>query len=333
MKMIYKKTTISVVMSVYNEPLEWLKESIESIINQTYKNFEFIIINDNSLDQKLSNFLNYYKNKYSNIVLIENPENLGLTKSLNIGLKAARGTYVARMDADDISLPNRLETQLDFMSHNAEIFLIGSGTYNIDQDGKIIKNCNPIIEENKLKKKLLKKNCICHSTIFFKNKENCFYREKFLYAQDYDFYLRLIYEKRRILNIPEKLIKYRINPHAITYSNRAKQKLFGVKALEFYFQNLHYGNDDYNAFDQSSILSIDIETTENPIVLQVQIANHFLFGNYQLVKSYCKKYFKYHGIFNKFLIYYILSFSNTKIINGIRRLNLFDQVSTKQIQK
>lgn len=320
-------------MSVYNEPFDWLQESIESIINQTYDDFEFIIINDNPLNQNLSKFLKKYHDKYSRIVLIENPKNLGLTRSLNIGLKFAKGKYIARMDADDISLPIRLELQLDFMKKNTHFFLIGSGTYNIDQDGNIVKFCSSVIQEKKLKKKILKKNCIRHSTIFFKNEGEFFYRDKFLYSQDYDFYLRLICGEKRILNIPERLVKYRINPWAITYSNKAKQRLFAVKALDFYFQKIKYGKDDYRKFNQNDIISLDIETSIDPKVLQELIINNLLFGDFHHVRKYCKKYFRRYGTFNKMLIYFMLSYSNIKILNLIRKINLFDQVSTKQMKR
>jgi len=91
-------------MSVYNEPLDWLKSSIGSILNQTFREFEFIIINDNPARQELRDVLQSYKNQDERIRIIENLENLGLTESLNKGLAEAKGKYIARMDGDDISL-------------------------------------------------------------------------------------------------------------------------------------------------------------------------------------------------------------------------------------
>ena len=109
---------ISVIMSVYNEPLDWVQESIDSILQQTFGNFEFIIINDNPNNKELFDFLITNKIKDNRIIIINNDENIGLTKSLNKGLERAKGEYIARMDADDISLPERLEKQINFLNTN-----------------------------------------------------------------------------------------------------------------------------------------------------------------------------------------------------------------------
>ncbi len=327
-----KNPAISVVMPVYSEPLAYLEKSISSILQQTFCDFEFIIVNDNPLRKELSDLLKSYVSKDNRVVLIENQINMGITKSLNIGLKKATGKYIARFDSDDISLPNRLKVQYNFMRENPQFYLIGSGTYNIDKDGNIIQSRAPIIEEDKLKKEILRKNSICHSTVFFNNDGQFFYRDKFIYAQDYDFFLRLLNDGKRFINIPQKLVKYRINPQAISYSNKAKQKLFANKALEFYFENLLSKSDSYGLFNPNDILSINLEKSTNPIVLKEQIINNFLFSNYRKVRKYCFKYFKHHGFFNLLIAYFILSFCGDRLINLLRKKNIFDQVSNKQMK-
>jgi glycosyltransferase involved in cell wall biosynthesis len=328
-----RKPIITVLMSVYNEPLAWIKESIESILNQTFKDFEFIIVNDNPESNDLNKILKFYNKNFDQIILVNNKSNIGLTASLNIGLQRASGDYIARMDADDISSIFRLETQLNFIKNNKDFFLIGAGTQHIDQLGEIVHTPDTITDEKKLKKKLLSKNALCHSTIFFRNDGKIYYRNKFVYAQDYDFYLRLISLNKRMINIPTRLVKYRINPNATTYRNKAIQKLFAEKALQFYHQRINFGSDNYDSFDETKILSIDIKTTKNPIVLREEIINNFLFGNFKIVRQYCKKYFRYHGFFSKIIIYYILSYTGNKFINLLRRTKLFDQVSTMQLKK
>lgn len=117
---------VSVIMSVYKEPVEWLHESIDSILNQTFTDFEFIIICDNpSYDEGIA-LLYAYKEKDHRIVLIENEKNLGLTKSLNKGITVAKGDFIARMDADDISLPERFEKQMSLLEKHPEIGVCGS---------------------------------------------------------------------------------------------------------------------------------------------------------------------------------------------------------------
>ena len=121
--------TISVIMSVYNTNKSFLAEAIESILNQTYPNFEFIIIDDNSTDGSLS-IIEQYMSKDDRIVLIKNKTNIGLTKSLNKGLKLAKGQYIARMDADDVSLPDRFKQQIEYMENNSHVTVIGGIAYS-----------------------------------------------------------------------------------------------------------------------------------------------------------------------------------------------------------
>lgn len=205
---------ISVLMSVYNGK-KYLQKSIESILNQTFSNFEFIIINDASIDNSLEIIKSFSD---SRIVILNNSENLGLTKSLNIGLKQASGKYIARLDADDLSFENRLEKQLSFIKKN-NLSLIGSSAILIDElgneIGKKIKPENP----TEIKFHLLLKNPFLHSSLFFK-KEDIekigYYDEKFIFAQDYDLVSRLSHSGFNLGNISEPLIKYRIQKNSIT---------------------------------------------------------------------------------------------------------------------
>ncbi|MDD4353774.1 MAG: glycosyltransferase family A protein, partial [Candidatus Nanoarchaeia archaeon] len=128
-----KNHRISVIMSAYNTE-RYIAEAIESILNQTFKDFEFIIIDDGSTDDSLKIIKRYVK-KDRRIKLIHNKKNIGLTKSLNKGLKIAKGQYIARMDADDISLPQRFQIQYDFLEKNKDIFLIGTTAFLIDDKG------------------------------------------------------------------------------------------------------------------------------------------------------------------------------------------------------
>ena len=107
---------ISVVMSVYNEKIEWIKDSVKSILGQSYTNIEFIIVIDNpGLDREVKEYLENTAKTDGRVVLLQNKENVGLAKSLNRGIAAANGAYIARMDADDISEKNRLDLQIQIM--------------------------------------------------------------------------------------------------------------------------------------------------------------------------------------------------------------------------
>ena len=134
MQPISKTPAISVLMSVFNSD-KYLHEAIDSILKQTFTDFEFIIINDASTDSSVNIIKSYNDIR---IVLIENETNIGLTNSLNKGIKRATGKYIARMDADDIALPFRFAEQFSFMELHAEIGICGTWVETFNEKGKIV---------------------------------------------------------------------------------------------------------------------------------------------------------------------------------------------------
>ncbi len=131
-----KVPRVSVLMSVYNGE-RFLRDSVESILGQTFTDFEFLILDDGSTDSTCE-ILEEYANKDARIVLVRNDRNLGLTRSLNKGLRLVRGEYLARQDADDISLPKRLEMQVKFLDAHPEVGVVGSALEIIDENGNTI---------------------------------------------------------------------------------------------------------------------------------------------------------------------------------------------------
>ena len=129
---------VSVLMSIYNERIEWIKQSVESILNQTYKDFEFIIVIDNpEMDLECRKYLEKRTYEDARIKLIWNEKNIGLAQSLNKGIKIAKGEYLARMDADDISLSDRLEMELEYLN-KTKCDLVSTNKINIDENDNII---------------------------------------------------------------------------------------------------------------------------------------------------------------------------------------------------
>lgn len=219
---------ISVIMAVYNAE-KYLNECIESILNQTYKDFEFIIIDDCSTDRSFS-IIQEYAKKNKKIKVINNKENLGLTKNLNKALLLSKGKYIARMDADDISESTRFERQIKFLEENQDIDIVGSFCTDIDEEGnKIGERKNPITHEDILKV-LPKVNPVAHPTVMMRKKslnkiDN--YKEKFKKCQDYDLWFRAAANGLKMHNIPEYLFKYRIND---SYTSR---KSFEYRKIDF----------------------------------------------------------------------------------------------------
>ena len=219
---------ISIIMSTYKEEETLLRESIESILNQTFKDFEFIIIldyPDNNLHKKI---IEEYSKIDNRIRFFVNEKNLGLTGSLNRGLSLAKGEYIARMDADDISLPYRLERQLEYIKKN-QYDLIGGITQMIDEDGNSIYSIQKVPTDfNKIKKALRYGQCIAHPT-WLGRKEvfDCLngYRNIPL-CEDFDFTLRVVLNGFKISNLNETVLKYRMTKNSISRNNLYDQYLY-----------------------------------------------------------------------------------------------------------
>ena len=206
---------ISVVMSVYNAE-KYLKESIESILNQTFKNFEFIIINDGSTDRSLEIIENYAK-KDDRIVVISR-ENRGLITSLNEGIEKAKGKYIVRMDADDISLPNRCKKQIEFMEKNSDIAISGSAAIVFRDDKESLWRVYE--DEKMIKAELLFSSPFIHPSVIMRRdlicKYNLLYDKSYIHAEDLELWNRMSRYGLKMANINKPLLKYRDTPNSVT---------------------------------------------------------------------------------------------------------------------
>lgn len=219
---------ISVIMSLYNENLKLISEAIESILGQTYKDFEFIIINDNPENSDIETAVKKYIKNDNRILYEKNGSNIGLAESLNKALLLCKGEYVARMDGDDISDLHRLEKEIAYMKFHPECDVVCSGVITIDEDGKRTgKNLYRPKNDKVLMKNLKYGNPIVHPTTMIKKKtiiEINGYNE-LLAAQDYDLWLRILYQGGIFHYIDEELLYYRIRKKSTTISCSAVQSL------------------------------------------------------------------------------------------------------------
>lgn len=220
---------VSVVMSVYNESKEELIESITSILNQTYKNLEFIIVIDNFNNLEAINIIEDFKKQDERVKILINNKNEGLAVSLNRGIKEAKGIYIARMDADDISFIDRLEKQINYLEKNKDIVLLGTGAEVIDEERNLIRFICPETDFLKIKKKMKYMSCFIHPSVVFKKEifEKLEGYRKFPCAQDYDFFSRILDLGYKVENLPEKLIYYRVRRNNLTNKKRLLQVLLG----------------------------------------------------------------------------------------------------------
>ena len=262
---------ISVVMSVYNGG-KYLEDSIKSILTQTFQDFEFIIINDTSTDNT-EEILKIFDDP--RIKIITNDQNIGLTRSLNKGIQLARGIYIARMDADDISLPHRFETQVHFLEKNPDYALVGSSYYQIDKDNKIHTLINVLTDNIQIKQGLTKQNWFGHGSVMMRKdvfREVGGYDERFKLAQDYDLWLRIA-AGHKMANIEEPLYKWRVTKSGISVEKEAEQKYYAnlaileAKKRDHLKTTRHDTQHSYNTLQTKPLVSVIVPTYNRPGML------------------------------------------------------------------
>lgn len=232
---------ISIIMSVYNSE-RYIKEAVESVLGQTFGDFEFIIIDDGSTDSSVEILQGFHDER---IVFVRNDTNIGLTKSLNKGLQLASGEYIARLDADDISSPLRLEKQGQYLDSHPEVGLVASAVQYIGPDDQELGVQRiPVLD---FAKALLDAEfCWEHSSSMFR--AQCIdvvgpYRPEFQYAQDYDLWLRLV-ERYEVAVLPEALVKKRLHPAAISTRTRLAQRGYVLLAIDLAKQRRSAGSEE-----------------------------------------------------------------------------------------
>ena len=242
--------TISVIMSVFNGE-RFLRQAIDSILKQTFKDFEFIIINDGSLDNS-ANIVRSFKD--SRIILINEVQNKGLTHRLNHGLSLAHGKYIARMDADDISLPTRFEKQFNFLESHQDIGFLGTNGFYIDEAGKKQNSFMHYEKDLNIRWGILFNSQFIHSSIMFRRSLlplSGKYREDQKYAQDYEFISRCLRHTGGA-NLMEKLVLWRKTSRNISTQKNAEQQKFGTQTAMSNI-NLLFGNDFVTEHDEALV--------------------------------------------------------------------------------
>ena len=206
---------ISIIMPVLNGE-KYLAEAIGSILNQTFTDFEFIIINDGSTDGTEGIIKSFDDQR---IVYIDNGKNLGLAASFNIGIDAAKSKYIARMDADDISLPERFAEQFSFMERKPHVGIIGSSIILINEKGEKITIHKRPGRHLEIKYSSLFSTPMYHPTVMGRAEvfKSYHYQETFSNSEDYELWSKLLFNTDiKFVNITDPLLKYRIYPQSFT---------------------------------------------------------------------------------------------------------------------
>lgn len=244
------KPMLTVIMPVYNAE-KYLQKAIKSVLNQSFVDFNLIIVNDGSSDNSQA-IIEQFNDK--RLTLIINKKNKGLIVSLNEAVKLAKGKYIARMDADDICLPERFEKQITFLEKNPEIAVLATKIELINPENESIgfwdldQNTNTPQE---IKKMMAKSNCIAHPSIVIKTEiaQKYLYSKKQKASEDWDLWLRLLADNQKIAKLNEVLLKYRIHKNSVTQSFKKKQtaerKSIFVKTNFLIHQTLQFKINQY----------------------------------------------------------------------------------------
>jgi glycosyltransferase involved in cell wall biosynthesis len=217
-----KIPTLSVIMPAYNAE-SYIREAVNSVLNQTYQDFELIIIDDASTDSTvkiIKKFVKKYPEKIKFVELKVN-QNCGGDKSANAGLRVATGKYIARMDADDVADVTRFEKQINFLRNNPKVFLVGSNAYVINKNGTIIgEKLEPLSSED-IYSAYFGFHPLVHPTCMFKRKlkdgKPFRYQIKYSANNDYYTFFKLICQGYKFVNLEEKLVKYRVHNSNATF--------------------------------------------------------------------------------------------------------------------
>ena len=254
-----KLPLVSVVMPVYNAG-DFVVEAIRSIIKQTYKNIELIIVDDASEDNSVK-IIDKYRKKYPRIIkLITLKKSLGKSgdPATNIAIKKAKGKYVAKMDADDISDPKRIAKQIEYLEKNKDVFLLGTQAYVINKHGEILGEKNTPLNHQEIYSHFFLYNYMIHPSIMFRNIKNKkdFYQIKFPFFNEYYTFFKLMNLGKKFANLNEKLLYYRIHGKNDTFS-QIKKKFMSTLNIkkEFVFTfNYHPNYKDIIVTIAQSIL-------------------------------------------------------------------------------
>ena len=238
---------ISVIMPVYNGE-KYLREAIDSILNQTLSDFEFIIINDASTD-KTEEIINSYND--SRIKHLKNGTNLGVAGSLNRGLDDATGEYIARMDADDISLPMRFEKQVEFLDKNDDIAVCGCETMIFGSVGE--QNTYTVFGKENMKINMLFSSCLAHPAVMMRkdviDKEHYRYDSDFDKVEDYELWARII-RKYNMDNVKEVLFKYRVHEKQVTknYNSEHNYRMTEIRRNILNALDIDFNESEFKAY-------------------------------------------------------------------------------------
>lgn len=277
---------VTVLMPVYNGE-KYLNEAIDSILNQTFTDFEFLIINDGSIDNSEEIILSY---KDPRIVYIKNEQNIKLISTLNKGLELSKGKYIVRIDADDIAIDNRLQEQVKFMDANPNISVCGSNVIMMLPDGNDI-NVNYPQNDDDIRLRMLQDSPFAHPAVIIRKSvlitESLKYNHNYLHIEDYQLWFKLSLNNT-LHNLNITLLKYRVHNSQISHVHRADQLELNSKLLSEIFSIIipNSNNNDHKLLQHFFAYTLHKKWEGKSILRISYLLNNFKAKN---IHNYCNK--------------------------------------------
>ena len=298
---------VSTILPLYSEKIEFITECIDSILHQTYKSFELIIILDNPENKKIENLVLNYSKIDSRIKIIKNKKNLGIAKSRNLAYKKAKGKYIAVIDGDDVAHKKRFEKQVKYLENKKNIFLVYTSCNKINKNSRYLYTSFRVIFS---RKKILNTCFIIHTSVMFRNNSRTTYNENFEICVDYEFFLDLIFNKNKKIGVISRpLNNIRYNESSISYKKYEKQLVITKMLQKYYKKNKKRitSNQFQKLFDKEKKLILPREKLIHYININLKRENS---SSLTLINQYLKQY----GYCNKILLYKIIYKINPKLL-------------------
>lgn len=275
---------ISIVIPVYNA-VEYIELAIKSILNQTYTNLEIICIDDCSTDDSFKVLSSFNDNR---LYLYQNTTNKGVVYTRTKAYSLCNGDYIANMDADDISYPNRLEKQVGFLEKNPDVDIVGSWINKVDKNLQHIGYWKTVENDDQIKSTMMFKMPLANPTVMFRGllKEELSHSEEFYLVEDYALYVKLALQGHKFYNIQEALLYYRVLDTSMFHSNIKNEKLknsFHELVYKELFTNFQM--EHLNVKLHRQLISQDIETKEQLNAVEKHLKDILL----NCPRSYCDK--------------------------------------------
>ena len=303
---------ISVLTSVYNENRNEIVESFDSILSQSYSDFELIVVVDKPDNEEAIKLLNEYAEKDDRVKIIINEKNIGLAMSMNVAAGVAKGEYFLRMDSDDVCYPERFRKQYDLIKNSDYDLVCGNYDF-IDENGTFLPQKATVYSDKQLHKLLPLRNVIHHPTVIMradKFREVGGYRN-YLCAQDYDLWLRMQCAGCKMHMMPEKLIKYRVRQASTTGQKRYKQFCTGEYVRLLYNQKNRMSGYSYEVY----LSYLEKRNANDPSANNDYILNSEKYAN---AKKNIKKGHIIRGTTDLFSVLFRSKYFRPHVIHGMK---------------